>query len=389
MTIKRITYDGKEILLLGTAHVSKKSRELVEKTIEEEKPDVVGIELDKGRYAALKDHKKYQEQNIAKIIKEGQVWVFLINIILKNFQRQIGTKLGETPGSEMIAALETAEEKNIRVALLDRDVKITLKRAFNLLTLGEKVRFVSDIIGSSFSGDKDETAKINEEMIEKLKEHDTLNGLMHKMGHEYPTIKKVLVDERDQYIASKISELKGKKILAVLGAGHVEGVAQNIGKEIDMKEITSIPEKKSSLKVIGMLIPLLFFVLIGYGVWTKGIGVGIDTLLLWVAVTGTLSAVGTLIARGHPIAIITAFFAAPITTLHPLLAAGWFAGLAQAKVSMPRVKDFEGLNSLNSYGDFEKNKVTQILMVVLYANIGASIGTIIGLPWIASLVFGS
>jgi pheromone shutdown-related protein TraB len=199
----------------------------------------------------------------------------------------------------------------------------------------------------------------------------------------------VLVDERDQYIAKKISELKGKKILAVVGAGHVEGIAQNIGKEVDMKELTSIPEKKSALKMIGMLIPLLFFILIAYGIWTKGIGVGMNTILLWIAVTGTLSALGTLLARGHPIAIMTAFLAAPITTLHPLLAAGWFAGLAQAKVSMPQVKDFEGLNNLNSYGDFEKNKVTQILMVVLYANIGASIGTIIGLPWIASLVFGS
>ncbi|HLD59876.1 MAG TPA: TraB/GumN family protein [Candidatus Bilamarchaeaceae archaeon] len=384
MTIRRISYNNKEIILLGTAHVSKKSRELVEKTIEEEKPDIVGIELDKGRYKALKSGEKFEQLNIIELIKSGQAWVFLINIILKNFQRQIGKQLGEKPGSEMIAALNAAEEKKLRVALLDRDVKITLKRAFSFLTLGEKIRFITDTFVGLFS--KDEKNRISEELVEKLKEKDTLNALMQKMGHEYPTIKKVLVDERDQYIAHNISKLPGKKILAVLGAGHLEGVESSIGKKVDIKEITDIPKKTSMLKIFGILIPLIVIGLIAYAFITKGTEIGVNTVVLWILVNGTLSALGVLIARGHILAAITAFIAAPITTLHPLLAVGWFAGLAQAKISLPQVKDFEQLSNLNTYTDFEKNKVTKVLLVVVFANLGATIGMVIALPWIASLV---
>ncbi len=384
MTIRKISYNNKEIILLGTAHVSKKSRELVEKTIEEEKPDIVGIELDKGRYKALKSGEKFEQLNIIELIKSGQAWVFLINIILKNFQRQVGKQLGEKPGSEMIAALNAAEEKKLRVALLDRDVKITLKRAFSFLTLGEKIRFVTDTFVGLFS--KDEKNRISEELVEKLKEKDTLNALMQKMGHEYPTIKKVLVDERDQYIAHNISKLPGKKILAVLGAGHLEGVESSIGKKVDIKEITDIPKKTSMLKIFGILIPLIVIGLIAYAFVTKGTEIGVNTVILWILVNGTLSALGVLIARGHILAAITAFIAAPITTLHPLLAVGWFAGLAQAKISLPQVKDFEQLSNLNTYTDFEKNRVTKVLLVVVFANLGATIGMIIALPWIASLV---
>ena len=384
MTIRRIKYNNKEIILLGTAHVSKKSRELVEKTIEEEKPDIVGIELDKGRYKALKSGEKFEQLNIIELIKSGQAWVFLINIILKNFQRQIGKQLGEKPGSEMIAALNAAEEKKLRVALLDRDVKITLKRAFSFLTLGEKIRFITDTFVGLFS--KDEKNRISEELVEKLKEKDTLNALMQKMGHEYPTIKKVLVDERDQYIAHNISKLPGKKILAVLGAGHLEGVESSIGKKVNIKEITDIPKKTSMLKIFGILIPLIVIGLIAYAFITKGTEIGVNTVVLWILVNGTLSALGVLIARGHILAAITAFIAAPITTLHPLLAVGWFAGLAQAKISLPQVKDFEQLSNLNTYTDFEKNKVTKVLLVVVFANLGATIGMVIALPWIASLV---
>ena len=384
MTIRRISYNNKEIILLGTAHVSKKSRELVEKTIEEEKPDIVGIELDKGRYKALKSGEKFEQLNIIELIKSGQAWVFLINIILKNFQRQIGKQLGEKPGSEMIAALNAAEEKKLRVALLDRDVKITLKRAFSFLTLGEKIRFITDTFVGLFS--KDEKNRISEELVEKLKEKDTLNALMQKMGHEYPTIKKVLVDERDQYIAHNISKLPGKKILAVLGAGHLEGVESSIGTKVDIKEITDIPKKTSMLKIFGILIPLIVIGLIAYAFVTKGTEIGVNTVVLWILVNGTLSALGVLIARGHILAAITAFIAAPITTLHPLLAVGWFAGLAQAKISLPQVKDFEQLSNLNTYTDFEKNKVTKVLLVVVFANLGATIGMVIALPWIASLV---
>ena len=385
MSIKRITYNEKEIILVGTAHVSKKSRELVAKLIEEEQPDVVGVELDKGRFEALQNEQKFQELNVIELIKSGHVWVFLLTIILKNFQRQIGSKLGEKPGSEMLAAITVAKEKKCTVALIDRDVKITMKRAFYFLTLWEKARFLSEALTSFFSSKKE--TEITEETIEQLKQEDILNSLLKKMAMDFPTIKRVLIDERDQYIAHKLTELKGKKILAVLGAGHVEGVSQTIGKPVDVASITSIPEKKSALKMVAYSIPLLVLGLLGYAFFTKGFAVAFDTIILWTLVTGGLAALGALLARAHPLAVLTAFLAAPITTLHPLLAAGWFSGLAQARLSLPQVKDFEGLHNLNNYRDFEQNKVTRIVLVVLYTNIGASIGTLIALPWIVSLIF--
>ena len=363
--------------------MSKKSRELVEKTIAEEKPDVVGVELDKKRYASLKDGAKFQELNIVELVRTGQTWVLLINIILKNFQRQIGAQLNEKPGSEMIAAINAAENSKIPVALVDRDVGITLRRAFHFLTFIEKLKFVYAIISGLFTKEKE---KINEKTIEKMKEKDVLNSLMQQMGKEFPTIKRILVDERDEYIAHKLSNLKGKKILAVLGAGHLDGVEKKIGKRIDVQEITSIPKKISMLKIAGYLVPIIVIGLIVYGVYTKGIDVGIESVMLWIIVNSTLAALGVVIARGHPFAVASAFIAAPFTSLHPMIAVGWVAGFVQAKMSLPQVKDFEQLDSLNSYNDLEKNKVTRILLVAAFANLGATIGTVVALPWIGSLI---
>ncbi len=384
MVLKRVSYNGKEIILVGTAHVSKKSRELVAATIEAQKPDVVGVELDAGRYDALRNEKKFQELNVAELIKTGQVWVFLLTLILKNFQRQIGARLHEKPGSEMLEAIDTASRNKVPVALLDRDVRITLKRAFHFLTLWEKVRFLADLVGGLFSPNRQE---INEQTVEKLKEHDTLSALLQKLGRDFPTIKKVLIDERDLFIARKIRDLSGNKIVAVVGAGHVDGIASHIAQDYSIAEIITVPKERPGLHLITLVIPLLVLGLIGYAFLTQGVTAGLNTIILWTLVTGTLAAIGALLARAHPIAIAAAFASAPVTTLHPLLAAGWFSGLAQAKMSLPQVKDFEGLNNLNSYRDFEQNKVTRILLVVMYTNIGASIGTFIALPWIASLVF--
>ncbi len=393
--VTKINLDGKEIFLIGTAHVSKESVNVVRETIEKENPDIVAVELCEQRQEAIVNHRRWKETEITDVVKEGKSYLFLMQLLLANFQRQIGEEVGVKPGSEMIEAMNIARDKNIRVELVDRDIKITLKRAFNSMSLGEKFKLFLGLFSGIFGREE-----INEELIEKLKNKDVLSEVMDELSREIPSIKRVLVDERDAYIANKIAGIDAKKIVAVVGAGHVEGVKENLLKykknlirnsenfgasifqrkielKIELRDLEVVPESKNRLKYINYLIPLSIIGIFIFGFYIKGSEFLLDSIVKWIFTTGILAAVGTALALGHPLSIITAFLVAPITTLHPLLAAGWFAGWVEAKVRKPRVKDFEDLFRINSLGDFWKNRVTRILLVISFANIGASLGTII------------
>ncbi len=384
MELEKVKIKGKEILLLGTAHISSKSVEEVREAIEKEKPDAVGVELDVQRFRQLKMGNKWHNTDIGRVIATGQTYLFLLTLLLSNLQRSLGQKIGAKPGMEMVEAVRVAEEKQIPVTLLDRDVNVTLKRALQKMGFIEKVKMLFSIVSIFFPDE--EKQKISTEGIEKLKEKDVMNELMKQLSKEMPSVKSVLVDERDAFIADSIMKSPGKKILAVVGAGHLEGIKKLLGKEIDVSKISSVEEKKSLLKYVGYAIPALFIALIAYLFIAKGAEVTLSALVYWFLATGTLAALGVIIARGHIFSAITAFLVAPITVLHPLLAAGWFAGYVEAKMKNPKVRDFEGLRNLNSFGDFTKNRVTRILLVVAFANIGATIGTIIAFPLIASLL---
>ncbi|MCK4491305.1 MAG: TraB/GumN family protein, partial [Candidatus Altiarchaeales archaeon] len=359
----KISVEGKEIILVGTAHISRNSVELVKKTIEEETPDAVAVELCEQRYDALVNKKKWDETEIHKVIKEGKTYLFLMQLLLANFQRKLGDKVGVKPGSEMIQAIDLAKEKNITVGLVDRDIKITLRRALNKVSLKEKLKLVYGFIFGALEGEE-----INEELIETLKEKDVLTEMMDELGREIPSIKEVLVDERNRYIADKIVGLEAEKIVAVVGAGHMEGIRgllessdfseKKVKKEL--RELEEIPEGRSKLKYVGYLIPLLIIAIVFFGFTLKGDAFLWESIVKWVLINGSLAALGTAIALGHPFSIITAFIAAPITSLNPLLAAGWFAGAVEAKIRKPTVKDFEGLLSLNSLRDYFGNGVTRI-----------------------------
>ncbi|HZX20076.1 MAG TPA: TraB/GumN family protein [archaeon] len=383
MELERIKLGEKEIILLGTAHISQKSVDEVKEAIENEKPDVVGVELDAQRLKQLKQGTQWQNTNISKVISDGQTYLFLLSLLLANVQRQLGQKIGMKPGLEMMRAIEIAEEKKIPIMLLDRDVNITLKRAMQKTSLIEKFKLLFSIVEGFFSKEK---IKITKEGIEKLKEKDVMNHLMQQLSKEMPSVKSVLVDERDTYIAYSITHSPGKKILAVVGAGHVEGIKKQLGTEVDIQKISKVENGIGILKIIGYSIPVIFIAVIAGIFLTKGLEVTGTAILYWILVTGSLSALGALLARGHPFSIISAFLAAPLTTLHPFLAAGWVAGYVEAKMKNPKVKDFENLRNLNSFSDFSKNQVTKILLVVAFANIGATIGTIIAFPLIASLL---
>ncbi len=383
MFVERVKVGEKQIVLVGTAHVSQESVQLVKETIEKEKPDIVGVELDMQRLQQLQHGKRWQQMDLGQVIKEGKTHLFLLNILLANLQRQIGDDLGVKPGSEMLTAAKIAADKKLPIALLDRDVGITLRRAMNRMSLLEKAKLGYSILSGFFGFGQ----KLDRKTVERLKQKDVLNALMQQLSKELPSIKQVLVDERDLFIANRILQTKAKKIVAVVGAGHLLGIKKYLDRPRNVSGLLKVEKKKSWVRWLKYIIPLAFFAFIGYGFYTKGSAIAINLLLMWFLINGVLSALGAALARAHPLSIVTAFLAAPFTSLHPALAAGWFAGLVELKMRNPKVADFEELPKLNSVSSMARNRVTRILMVTAFANIGSAVGTVIALPYLASLLF--
>jgi len=381
--VVELNLNDKRVWLVGTAHVSTKSVELVEETIEKVKPDVVAVELCKQRRDALLDEKKWESTEIDEVIKSGRTYVFMAQILLANYQRKIGDSLGIMPGAEMLAAIKAAEKTGARVGLVDRDVKLTLQRTAGKMGFWEKLRLLSDVLSGVV--EKDE---VDEELVEKLKKKDILTEFIDELAKDAPSIKEVLVDERDAFIAGKISDIKAEKIVAIVGAGHVEGIKKILedNSKVDLDALSEVSKKKSKLKYFAYLIPLVFLFIIGWGFLKHGGGVTVEMLARWFIVNGTLSAIGVALALGHPATILAAFVAAPFTSLNPMIAAGWFAGLVELKLRKPRVIDFKNLLKLSGISDYWRNRVTRTLLVIAFANLGSSLGTFIAFPYIASLI---
>ncbi len=372
-SITRLNLDAKEFILIGTAHVSKNSAELVKEVIELERPDSVCVELDEKRFQTLQEGNAWKNMDIFKVIKEKKSTLLLVNLLLSSFQKRIAKEMGINAGQEMIQGIESAKAVGANLVLADRDIQITFARIWHNIGFWGKMKLMAELILSIFNNEK-----ITEEELEKLKSQDMLNSILADFTKSFPRLKTPLVDERDQYLAQKIKEAPGQKIVAVLGAAHVPGVKEEIKKEHDLVALTKVPPSSKYGKIIGWSIPVLIIALILF-TFIANPSLGAEQTLSWILWTGSFAALGTALAFGHPLAIITAFVVAPITTLHPLIAAGWFAGLAQAYVRRPSVKDFENLSEdIFSIKGFWQNKVTRILLIVTMANIGGSIGTFIG-----------
>lgn len=382
MLLKTIKVEDKEIMLVGTAHISKESIDLVNKSIEEFKPEVIGVELDSERFHQLMFEEQWQQMNVMNAISEGKTYLLLLNLLLASFQRKLGSDVGVKPGSEMKEAILLAQQKGLKLALLDRSVRITLKRALGEMTLFEKLKLFIAFVQAMFGFDEE----ITKEKIEQLKQQDLMTQLMNELGRQMPSVKKVLVDERDIFIANSILSLPEKRILAVVGAGHLDGITKYLDKKRDVRELLTVKEKKSILSLVKWLIPIIFFLILFLTFQFKGFNAIVNALLAWILATGVFAALGALIAKANWKTIIVSFILAPLTTLHPLLAAGWFAALIEAKINTPQIKDFESMKDLKSYSDFNKNKVTHLLLVAAYTNIGATIGTIIVLPYLIAML---
>jgi pheromone shutdown-related protein TraB len=314
----------------------------------------------------------------------------LAQIFLSSIQRKLGKEYGVEPGSEMIAAMDEAKKHGLDVALVDRDITVTLKRAWRRMGIREKFRLTWEFLKALIGYDDEELEELD---LKELMNQDVISALMDEFGEIAPSVTSVLIHERDEYIAKKIQdESKKGRVVAVVGAGHLKGIKKQLDKKdlkTDLKELEYVPQKKFSiLKAIGYSIPVIFAALIIYGFYTKGSGLALEMFAAWFLINGICSAAGTLIARGHPLSIGTAFVAAPITSLNPAIAAGWVAGYVEAKLRTPVVKDFQNLSKIDSFRDFWNNRVIRLLMVVALANLGSMVGTIIAFPYIASFVFG-
>ena len=370
--IVKVNYKDKEIYLVKTAHVSKNSINDVRECIDEVKPDAICIELDEDRFKKLNEPDKWRETDIIKIIKEKKVGFLLVNIILSSFQRRMAKNMDTSSGGEMLEGIKASKELNVPLVLADRPIRITFSRIWNSLGINEKSKLLVSIIGSIFDDEE-----ISEEDLAALKEADALEAALNEVGKEFPVVKKILVDERDEYLSSKIKNANGKKIVAIIGAAHANGLIKALDKDVDTKQLEEVNKKKGIGSIIKWLIPIAILSAIIYTLITNR-DVGISQIKSWILWNGTLSALGVLLALGHPLSILTAFVMAPITSLNPLLAAGWFAGIVEAMIRKPKVKDFEDLGEdTSSLKGFWKNRVTRILLVVVFANVFSSIGTII------------
>ena len=369
----KVDYEDKELYLVKTAHVSKNSVADVKEVINSVNPDAICIELDEDRMNSITKQDNWRNTDIVSIIKEKKVGFLMVNLILASFQRRMAANLNTNSGGEMMAAIDMAKELNKPLVLADRKIKTTFSRIWNNLGFWEKAKLLTSIIMSIFDDEE-----LTEEDLNNLKQADMLDAALAEVGKEFPMVKRILVDERDMYLAEKIRKAPGKKIVAVVGAAHANGIVKHLNEDIDLDALNDLTKKKSYVgTIVKWGIPLLIIGVIIYTLLTN-LDAGFDQIKSWIIWNGTLTAIGTAICLAHPLTILVAFLAAPFTSLNPLLAAGWFAGLMEAHMRKPKVKDFEDMaRDTMTIKGFWKNRVTRILLVVILANVFSSLATII------------
>jgi pheromone shutdown-related protein TraB len=372
----QLLFEDKEITLVGTAHVSRESADLVAQVIEEEKPETVCIELCESRYQSLTKKKKWQNTDLLKVIREKKAFLLLSNLMLAYFQKKIGKKLGIKPGEEVLRAIAAAQAIGAHVHLADRDIRTTLSRMWRAMGFWRKIKVLAQLITSAGQIDA-----IKEEDIEEIKRKDVLETLLSEIGESFPDIKRILIDERDQYLAHKIRTAPGGKIVAVVGAGHVPGIQAYWEKPVDITVLEQIPPKGQLSRVLKWGIPALIVGIIIFGFFMAGTAGGAQMIKWWILANALLAGLGAAIAMAHPLTILSAVVASPMTSLNPMIAAGWVSGLVEAFLGKPKVRDFENLpEDISTLKGFWKNKITRILLVVVFTNLGSSLGTFVAIP---------
>jgi pheromone shutdown-related protein TraB len=387
--VRHITRDGVEYTILGTAHVSRASAEAVKEMASSGEYDVVAVELCQARYDALTAERKWTDLDLYKIIREGKAGLVMANLALSAYQRRIAEQFGIEPGAEMRAATVAAKERDIPLQLVDRDLATTLRRSYASVPWYKRIYLMAGLGLGMISSDE-----IDEEAIEKLKEGDILESTFTEFAEQSPELYEALIAERDRFMAARLREENiesaGKKVLVVIGAGHMEGLARHLESgEADpvteREHLEAMPPKSRWPRAIPWAIMLL--VITGFAIgFSRSPELGWQLVIIWVAINGGLAALGALIARGHPLTILSAVIAAPLTSLNPTIAAGMVTGLVESWLRKPRVSDLENLRfDITTLKGWFRNPATRILLVFFLSNLGSAIGT-----WVAGFkIFGA
>ncbi len=369
--------------LLGTAHVATASVEAVRENIATWGPDIVAVELCKSRHSALTQDRRLDKEGLLKVIKEGKAPMVLLQSLLAAEQRKLGIDEGQQPGAELLAAVTAAEDAGLEVSLVDRDIQTTLRRAWNKMGFREKFGLMWALLAEDEDEEELELEKV-------LEDKDLLTSLMEELREVSPGAGEVLIDERDEFIARKISEVRGDgKVLAVLGAGHLDGVSKYLSDGITkdderISELSIVPKGGRVLKTISLAIPVVLLGLLGWFAYNGDLASIKENGIYWFAGNFIGAALFCMLAGGHPIAILVAALASPITSLNPALAAGWFAGYAQMKVKEPTGEDLTEFLKLDSAKLFWTNRAGRILLVTALTNLGSMAGAWISMALIAA-----
>jgi len=371
-----LAVDGREFILVGTAHISRESADLVREVIERERPDCVCIELDPQRFAALSQKQRFDSLDLKQVIRNRQLAPLLANLVLAAYQKKLGVQLGITPGTELLEAARAAEGLGIPVELCDRDVRVTLRRAWASMGFFKKNALLAALLESLF-----DRPELDEAELRRLRSQDVLSELMQELGRAMPEVKRVLIDERDAYLSERMRRAPGRRIVAVVGAGHVEGIlaALRSHQQVDLAAIDVVPPVSPWLHWIGWGIPALIVGGLCALAITRGSAVAGESLWYWVVAAGAPTTLGAAVALGHPLTVCAAFFVAPVTGLLPMIGAGHVLAFLQTWVSPPLVSEFERVTSdVLSPSRWWGNRLLRVFLVFLLTTIGSMLGNWVG-----------
>lgn len=376
--VKTFQLNNSEVTLIGTAHVSQLSVEMVEEHINSGDYDCIAVELCAPRLENITNQAWWKNLDIYQVFKKKKAGLLLINLALTAYQKRLAERIGVEAGKEMIRAVELAREKGLRLEVIDRNISTTLHRLVTEVSFWQKFKIVGGLIAGVFVGEE-----ISEEQIEDLKKGDMLHSVVSEFGEELPQIKRVLIDERDEYMVGRLAQISEsfhppKKILALVGAGHLQGMMPNLESPPDADHLEKLDKKPPPSKFglyigWGICVLILSMFVVGF---KQSPELGGQLVLTWVLLNGGLCALGTAIALGHPVSIIAAFFAAPLTSLNPTIGAGMVVGLVESYMRKPKVSDFETLrDDITQYSMWWKNRVARLMLIFFFSSFGSMIGT--------------
>lgn len=372
----RVVIDGREFILVGTAHVSKESAQRVQDVISQELPDCVCVELDEQRYAALSQQRRMEDLNLKQVIRQRQLSPLIAGLILSAYQKKLGGQLGVMPGTELLEATKVAKHHQIPIVLCDRDVKITIGRAWRTTPWYKKLLLLASLLQGMFDQET-----ISEETLRELRQQDVLSVMLDEFGESLPTLRQVLIDERDLYMSDKIRQTEGDRVVAIVGAAHVPGIRRLLAQPPTSPgpHLTTIPPASAIWKWLQWGIPATIIGALVYIGWQQGATAAGDNARFWFFANGVPSALGAVAALAHPVTVLVAFFAAPFTSLTPVIGAGYVTALAQAYFCPPVVREMQTVaDDVRSFKGWWRNRLLRIFLAFILPGIGSMIGTWLG-----------